>query len=232
MNRTLLVSLIAVTLTLTASTLTDAQSAPMQRGISVQMVATQNATRESSADDPDAWIVTVTADGKLYFGINPVAPESLMEEMKVRPRLRDAKLYIKADARAPFASVERVLEAARVDLFTGAVLLTSQPGQAEPGTIVPPKGLDVLVGPAVPNGTVATVVELFSSGQQPLMLKINDDQIPWSALQGTLMQHFQKGDERVILLRADVHLPFADVVRVIDLCRAAGAQVVLPATTL
>jgi biopolymer transport protein ExbD len=227
MNRILVVSLIAFTLTATAATYTEAQTPAMQRGISVQLVATQNAMPESAADDQDAWIVTVAADGKLYFGIDPVTPESLTEEMKSHPRNRGAQLYIKADARAPFASVENVLEAARVDLFPGAVLLTSQPGQSEPGTRVPPQGLDVLVGPQVPAGMVATVVELLDSRQQP-MLRINGGQIPWSALQNALMQRFQKGDEKVILLKAGVHLGFADVVHVIDVCRSAGARVILP----
>lgn len=228
MNRLLLVSLVAFTFTATAATYTEAQTPAMQRGISVQLVATQNAMPESAADDQDAWIVTVAADGNLYFGIDPVTPESLTEEMKSHPRNRDAQLYIKADARAPFASVENVLEAACVDLFPGAVLLTSQPRQAEPGTRVPPQGLDVLVGPQIPAGTVATVVELLDSRQQAPMLRINGEQIRRSALQNALMQRFQKGDEKVILLKADGHLGFADVVHVIDICRSAGARVILP----
>jgi biopolymer transport protein ExbD len=199
----------------------------MQKGISVELVTTHNAAPQSAADDQDAWIVTVAADGDLYFGTTPVTPEGLTEEMKIHPRLRDAKLYVKADARSPFASVVKVLEAARIDFFTGAVLLTSQSGQSEPETIVSPKGLEVLVGPAPPAGTVATVVELFNSGRHPVTLKINNDQIPWSALQSTLVRHFQNGDEKVILLKADIHLPFSDVARAIDMCRSTGANIVL-----
>jgi biopolymer transport protein ExbD len=224
-NRAWIAALLAVGAALSTAPRSTAQA--MQQGISVQLVTTHNAAPESAADDQDAWIVTVTADGDLYFGTTPVTPENLTEEMKIHPRRRDAKLYIKADARSPFASVEKVLEAGRIDFFPGAVLLTSQSGQSESGTIVPPKGLEVLAGPAPPAGTVATVVELFNSRQHPPTLKINNDQIPWSALQSTLMQHFQKGDEKVILLKADIHLPFADVAHVIDMCRSTGANVVL-----
>jgi len=224
-NRLWIVALLAIGPTLSAAPRSTAQA--MQQGISVQLVTTHNAAPQSAADDQGAWIVTVTADGDLFFGATPVTFEGLTEEMKIHPRARDAKLYVKADARSRFASVEKVLEAARIALFRTAVLLTSQLGQSEPGTIVPPKGLEVLVGPAPPADTVATVVELFNSRQQPLTLKINNDQIPRSALQGTLMQHFQKGDEKVILLKADVHLPFADVAHVIDMCSSTGANVVL-----
>jgi hypothetical protein len=109
------------------------------------------------------------------------------------------------------------------------VLLTGQSGQSEspqPGTMVSPKGLDVMVGP-LPSGSVATVLELRNSGQQPPLLTINGDETSWPALESTLRQHFQKGDEKVILLKADGRLPFADVARAIDACHSAEAKVVL-----
>ena len=92
---------------------------------------------------------------------------------------------------------------------------------------MPPNGLEVLAGPSLPAGTIATVVQLLSSGQPRPLLRVNGDEISWSALEGTLRRHFQKGDEKVILLKADEHLPFAQVVQVIDTCRATGAKIVL-----
>jgi len=198
----------------------------LQQGISVEMPSATNSAPMPEADNENAWIVTVTADGSLYFGIDPVTPESLLDEMKKRPRNRAAKLYIKADARAPFAHLEKVLEAARVDFFQSAVLLTSQPEASNGGTLVPPKGLEVLIGSAAPAGAVATVVHLQNSGLQPT-LKINNDQISWSALQTTLKQHFQKGDEKAILVKADGQMPFAPVAHAIDICRSTGATVAL-----
>jgi biopolymer transport protein ExbD len=59
------------------------------------------------------------------------------------------------------------------------------------------------------------------------LLRVNGEEISWSALEGTLRQHFQKGDEKVILLKADQQLPFGQVVQVIDMCRATKAKVVL-----
>jgi biopolymer transport protein ExbD len=85
----------------------------------------------------------------------------------------------------------------------------------------------VLIAPALPAGGVATVVELLSSGQQRPLLKVNGDEISWSALEHTLRLHFQKGDEKVVLLKADEQLPFGQVVQVIDMCRATGAKVVV-----
>ena len=199
----------------------------MQKGISVELPVTRNATPMRAADNEDAWIVTITADGRIYFGTDPVTPAALEDAMKSRPRNREQKLYIKADAHVLFSNVATVINAGRVVGFETPVLLTSQPETAASRTVVPPKGLEVLVGPALPVGTVATVVHVLNSGRQRPSLTINSDEISWSALEDTLRQHFQKGDERVILLKADVHVAFAQVAQVIDVCRSTGAKVVL-----
>jgi len=199
----------------------------MQRGVSVQMPVTSNAASVPDADQNDAWVVAVTADGSLYFGVDPMTREALADWMKTHPRNREAKLYVKADARASFSAVEKVLAVAREDLFQDAVLLTSKAQSPEPGTVVSPQGLEVLIGPPLPTGVVATVVQLLDSGKQPPALKINNDQVPWSAVQNTLQQHFQKGDEKVILLKADRQIPFASVARAIDICRSTGAKVMI-----
>jgi biopolymer transport protein ExbD len=200
----------------------------MQKGVTVQMPVTTNASTVPDADRNNAWVVAVTADGSIHFGADPKTPEELTDWMKTHPRNREAKLYIKADARAPFSSVEQVLEVGREAMFETPVLLTSQKEPTAPGTMLPPNGLEVVIGLAAPAGTVATVVQLLKSGQQRPLLRVNGDEISWSALQATLAEHFQKGDEKVVLLKADGRLPFGKVVQIIDLCHATGAKVYLP----
>ena len=227
MKHLLEVCLVALTLATSVTPSASAQSAAMQRGVSVQLAVTNNATPMPEADNGGAWIVTVTAEGAMYFGTNPVAAASLADEMKSRPRNREQKLYVKADARAPFANVARVLEAGSEVSLEAAVLLTAQPVASKSGTVVPPKGLEVLIGPRPPAAAVATVVQLLNPAHQEPLLRVNGDEIPWSALEGTLRRHFQKGDEKVILLKADEQLPFGQVVQAIDMCRATGAKIVL-----
>ena len=196
------------------------------------MAVTGNATSMPDADQNDAWVVAVAADGSLYLGADAMTPEGLADWMRTHPRHREAKLYVKADARAPFASVQQVLESGRRAFFQTPVLLTSQREPVAAGTVVSPTGLEVQFTPALPAGTVATVVQLLNSGQQRSLLKINDDEISWSALQGTLTRHFEKGDGKIVLLKADGQLPFSQVVRIIDACRSAGAKVYLPTPEL
>jgi len=203
------------------------QTPHLQKGISVQMAATSNAAEMPQADDENAWVVTVTENGDLYFGVQPVTVDDLMEKMKATPRNRDQNLYIKADARAPFANVMRVLRAGNEVWFQTPVLLTQQRLPATSGAVIPPNGLQVLVGPTPPPGSVATLVEMLNTQQGRPSLRVNGEEISWSALGSILRQHFQKGDDRIILLKAAERLPFGEVVQVIDTCRATGAKVVL-----
>jgi biopolymer transport protein TolR len=208
----------------------SAQSPAMRRGVSVQLPVTSNAAPMPEADSQDAWIVAVTAEGSFYFGIDPVTPEGLLNQMKTRPRNRDQKLYIKADARVPFADVEKMFSVARVDFFESSVLLTSQKDSSAPGTMVPPKGLEVLLVP--PAGSQSAEVQLINSGQQTPILKINNRQIPLANLQNMLTQIFQNQTQKVVQLKADGQLPLADVVHAIDACHSTGAKVVLPTPQL
>src|SRR5271166_722905 len=109
-----------------------AQNPLMQRGISVQLAPTTNAEAMPEADNPNAWIVTITADGGLYFGTDPVTSEGLYYKMKPRSRKRPKDLFIKADARAPYASVQRALAGVHA-FYDSVILLTAQPEAAAQG---------------------------------------------------------------------------------------------------
>jgi biopolymer transport protein ExbD len=115
----------------------------LQKGISVELAPTSSAVPVPDADHQDSLIVTVTDRGRLYFGIEPVKPEALAATLEARPSHRTEILYIKADARAPYASVVKVLDAAHTAGVAGVTLLTSQPKMAAAGTAVPPEGIEM-----------------------------------------------------------------------------------------
>jgi biopolymer transport protein ExbD len=197
----------------------------LQKGVSVQLAPTSNASLMPDADNQDAWIVAVTANGTLYFGIAPVTPSELADKMKSRPRRRDQNLYIKADALAPFAAVRQVLTTAQAMGFEDSVLLTSQSDSPAPGTVASPQGLDVLLAPT--SDTATTVVQITKAAQQEPTLQVNHRQIPRSNLKNLLKQLLQTRSEKVVLVKADGPLSFADVVHIIDTCHSAGAKVII-----
>jgi biopolymer transport protein ExbD len=202
----------------------SAQSPALAKGVSVQMAVTTGAAAFPEADNQDAWIVAVTADGSLYFGVKPVTLATLTEEMKSTPRRREARLYVKADARARFDAVKQALHAAQRNLFETAVLLTEQQQPAADGAIVPPQGLEVSL--ALPS-TTATVVALYNSGQPSPGLKVNDQEFSWSALETALTAASEGGRVKQVVLEADGSLPFDQIVKVIDVSRSLGAKVAL-----
>ena len=206
------------TLTLHAA----AQMPPLTKGISVQMVQTNNAAAYPAADRADAWVVAVTADGRLYVGAKPVTPEQLFEEMKIKARQRDAKLYVKVDARSKFSALKSALGPARSAEFAQAVLLTSQPGSAAAGSNVSPLGIEVQI---VPPKT-AIEVQLTKNGQTS-SLTVNEKTLAWSELEATLKNLVRRHDQ-VVEVEANDSVSAGDVIRAIDKARKTGATVALP----
>ena len=206
----------------------------LQQGVSVQLAVTSNAVPMPEADNADAWIVAVTADGRLYLGIDPVSPPDnlyydmksrLHRETKSRPRDPQQKLFIKVDARVPVAYLYRVLAAARALDFDAPVLLTSQAESAVPGTILPPRGLEVRV--ATSSSARSIVVQVLSSELPSPKVKVNDEDVPWNSCQNTLKKLLAVQAENLIVIKTGGAVPFAQVARVIDLCHSTGATVFL-----
>jgi len=99
-------------------------------------------------------------------------------------------------------------------------------------TPVVPKGLDALVPqPPPPNQPKNTqpdrtiVVQVIDKGpgQQP-GVKINQDDVTWDTLQGKLTDIFKTRAEKVMFVKGDDNIPFADVANVIDIAHASGVD--------
>jgi len=99
-------------------------------------------------------------------------------------------------------------------------------------TPLTPKGLDALVPQppppnqkpqATPDRTI--VVQLLDRGigQDP-GLKINQEDTTWADLQGRLTDIFKTRAEKVMFVKGDNNIPFADVANVIDIAHASGVD--------
>lgn len=213
-----------IAITLTAGSLTAQEQMPaLQQGIRVQMAMTSNANAFPDADRLDAWVVTVAADGRLFFGVKPLTPGEF-EEMKATPRHRDQNLYVKADARTSFANVETALKGAKIVWFNSAVLLTNQNESASVGTVLPPKGLEVLL--TSPRSD-AVVVQVRNSGQVIPTVAVNGQEVSLSDLQNMLNRALENRGDRTVWLQADDSLNFGQVAQVIDACGSVKAKVAI-----
>ena len=200
----------------------------LQAGISVHLPLVSNATPVPDADKEDALIVTVTESGDTYLGVDAITSDALVDKLKHAVAFRaETKAYIKADARAQYSDVEKVLSAARKGGVNAPVLLTAQREPVQPGTLVLPKGLEVLTGSQLDSKSRPTLVEVLSSGQQSSTLKVNHASVSWSDLPSVLARLTRPNAASVVQLSPDGALPFSDVVRVVDIIRSAGAMVAL-----
>jgi biopolymer transport protein ExbD/biopolymer transport protein TolR len=116
----------------------------LQKGVSVDLAKVNNPEQMPDADKEDALIVAVMRDGKIFFGNDQVAPDSLAQRVKDRIANRvDKRVYIRADARARYGSVVEVVDNVRSAGVDQLGLLTDQ----RKNTNTPP--------PTVPTGSQA-----------------------------------------------------------------------------
>ncbi len=111
------------------------QQPVMKQGIHVQMAVSKHAIEIPAADKPNATVVTLTAEGKLFLGVQPVDVDAL-------GNLQRSTVYVKADSRASYQQVLNVISALR---GFPLVLLTEPVVKAESGKITPPYGLRLKV---------------------------------------------------------------------------------------
>ena len=105
---------------------------PLQRGVSVQLAVTTNAVAVPNADRQDALVVALTADGTTYLHADRVPMPDLAN--RVRSTLstqKDKTLYIKADARVPYARLVEVMDAVQKSGVQGLTFLTAQQDAAD-----------------------------------------------------------------------------------------------------
>src|SRR6185295_5317846 len=111
------------------------------------MPVTRNAVAVPSADGQDALVVALTVDGTAYLRGDRLAMPALADRVRSILSTRNEKtLYIKADARVPYARLIEVIDAVQKSGVEGLTLLTAQPDPTDQGSrLVPPKRLEMRV---------------------------------------------------------------------------------------
>ncbi|HLW51203.1 MAG TPA: biopolymer transporter ExbD [Candidatus Angelobacter sp.] len=104
----------------------------LQKGISVDMAPVNNPEQMPDADKEDALLVSITRDGKVYFGSEQIQVDNLTGKVKDRlANKQDKRVYVKADMRARFGSVVQVVDSVRAAGVDDLGLLTEQKKTAQ-----------------------------------------------------------------------------------------------------
>ena len=99
----------------------------LQKGVSVDMAKVDNPTPMEDADKEDALLVSITRDGKVYFGTEQITTDNLTTKVKDRlANKQDKRVYVKADMRTRFGGVVQVVDSVRAAGVDDLGLLTDQ----------------------------------------------------------------------------------------------------------
>lgn len=128
--------LLVLTMSYVALAQQDPTKPVLRPGVSVEMPVSNQAVEMREADNEDATVVAVTADGSLFEGNRPV-------ELSELGKVYADTVYVKADARVPYQKILAVLDALR---GRSVVLLTSSPSNSANTGIAPPYGVKVALG--------------------------------------------------------------------------------------
>ena len=113
----------------------DPTKPALRVGIPVQMPVASEAVVIPDADALNATVVTVTAEGKLFVGVQP-AEEGALKDLPA------STVYVKADARVPYQRVLTVLDELR---GREVVLLAASASKTDMGKITPPHGVKLTI---------------------------------------------------------------------------------------
>lgn len=112
-----------------------AQTPGLKEGVSVDMPVASHAVEMRAADEQNAVVVAITANGEVFVGSEASEPAALN-------RLNERTVYLKADVRAPYQTVLAALDALH---GKSVVLLSTPPKGAQKAGYVPPYGTKLIV---------------------------------------------------------------------------------------
>ena len=102
----------------------------LTKGAQVNLVKTRNPIKMQDADKEDAVLISITRDGKVWLspGNRMISVDQLPAKVKdlQAARTGDKTVYIRADARARFASVTDVIDELRTDGVDQLGLITEE----------------------------------------------------------------------------------------------------------
>jgi hypothetical protein len=113
----------------------DSARAALRKGVSVQMPVADHAAEMRAADQSNATVVAITANGRVFAGVEPTEPAAL-------GKLTAQTVYVKADSQVPFQALLTVLDALH---GKSVVLLTAVPANVARGKTVSPYGIKLTV---------------------------------------------------------------------------------------
>lgn len=203
----------------------------------IAMATVEHPAAMPDADREDAIVATVCRDGAVYLGSDRIDIGDLSP--RVRGMLADKvvkEVYIRADKRAYFRTVEDVIDSLRAaDVDYVGFLVGSKNADAQQGDNQFPqfsRGLGLIVlSPSMlkehfPKRLPESLdrVTILRGPTGAPVYKINQTDVQKAELLPRLTEMYKNRAERVLFIRADNDLYFAYVAEVIDIANGADVD--------
>jgi biopolymer transport protein ExbD len=114
----------------------------LQNKVNVELAKVSDPTAMPDADKEDAVVVAVTRDNKVYLGQNQVSVADLGQKVSdMLQNKTDKQIFMRADARAQYGTVEDAIDSVRTAGVDQVGLLTERRNEGTPGPPPPtPQG--------------------------------------------------------------------------------------------
>jgi biopolymer transport protein ExbD len=207
--------------------------------VAVALAKAENAVAMPDAGRDDAIVVALVRDGAVFLGPVKVDPAQLGSRIRDNRTDRTGEtMYLRADARAQYRDVEKVIDAMRSAGAEEVGLVTQRKVDAQlenslwiGNPLLKSVGLEVsFPSPAKtpargssPPGRTIVVRVIYRPNAAPAY-KINAADVAHADLQSRLNEIFANRAERVMFIKGDDNLNFSDIAEVIDIGRASNVD--------
>ena len=178
---------------------------------------------DSTTLEQSSIIVSIPADGEFYLGKHRIALAEISEKLKqlLKDRPPDEQIvYIKAASDVRYGTVVTVVNAIRELGVDRIGLVADKKNKANVAPSLPeagPTNSSSETNEPIYQGTI--VIEVKGGTQ----INLNSREVPLSGLGSRLKAMLDGRSDKAIFIKAPATLNYGEVVKVIDLAKAAGA---------
>ena len=124
-------------------------------------------------------------------------------------------------ARGPEINVTQLIDVLLTLIIVFMVVVSMDKQEGETAQIPQP---DQKQTPNIAQPRTVVIQVVWTKEDQPPLVKINQDEVPWADLETRLAEIYLKRAEKVVFVRGDADVDFQYVADVIDVAHHAGVQ--------
>lgn len=181
-------------------------------------------------------VVSIPSNNQFYFGKDKVTQAEILEKIKQAFKGKSPEqqvVYIKAAKSVNYGIVVTVMDSIREAGFEriGLIAETEKPAEESPQSEAnsPSNGIQNTPSKPAPDesniNAPSTISELLLiEVKMKMQIRLNSRAVSLSRLPSALSQLLNRRTDKTVFIKAPKRMRYSDIVKVIDIAKAAGAQ--------